>query len=157
MQKFPLRSKEFFLFEAKKINLAPQERKIGLVFQDLALFPHLNVRENILIGLYKKSKQVQEKALEEMVDLFQIGAFLHKKIQNLSGGQQQKVALARTLILQPQLLLLDEAFSNLDPQYKNELYPQIKKILKEKKITTLLITHSQEEAELFADKIVRLS
>lgn len=129
----------------------PEKRNIGMVFQDYALFPHLSVKENIAFGLGKgknKSRRVSE--LLELVGLDASGrAYPHE----LSGGQQQRVALARALAPQPELLLLDEPFSNLDVTLRERLTSEVRDILKDSGITALMVTHNQFEAFSVADTI----
>ena len=133
----------------------PEHRNIGMVFQDYALFPHLNVAENIAFGMRGASRQERHNKIREMLELVRLdpdinaGRYPHQ----LSGGEQQRVALARSLASAPQLLLLDEPFSNLDADLRRSLNLGLKQILRECGITTLLVTHDQEEAFAFADYI----
>ena len=132
---------------------APQKRKIGMVFQDYALFPHLTVEENITFGLAKESKEKRIKILNQMLELTKLAHLVKSYPHKLSGGEQQRVALARALALSPDILLLDEPFSNLDATLREGLAEDVKNILKELSITSLLVTHDQNEAFSFADKI----
>lgn len=129
----------------------PEQRKVGLVFQDYALFPHLSVGDNILFGLKDKSKH--SKTLAKMLELLQLKGQENKMPHQLSGGQQQRVAIARALATEPEILLLDEPFSNLDTFLRREVREQIHNILKKANTTVILVTHDQEEAFSFADKI----
>ena len=145
-----------YLNNPDQLAVPTYRRKVGLVFQDFALFPHLNVYQNITVGLWKLPKKDRDIAYQDMIDLMCIADLSEKYPTTLSGGQQQKVALARTLITQPDLLLLDEPFSNLDLSYKTQLYTDLQNILKEKKITTILVTHDMEDARNVADRVVMM-
>ena len=134
-------------------RLPPEQRRIGMVFQDYALFPHLSVAENVAFGLHDSSRRDRDARVAELlatVGLAESGArFPHE----LSGGQQQRVALARALAPRPQLMLLDEPFSNLDVELRERLSAEVRSILKEQQTTALLVTHDQYEAFSFADEI----
>ncbi len=133
----------------------PENRQVGMVFQDYALFPHLNVSDNISFGLKgsKKDKQQRASELLKLIDLPDYGdRFPHE----LSGGEQQRVALARTLAPNPRLVLLDEPFSNLDADLRRELRTDVRAILKKLNITTILVTHDQEEAMEIGDQVAVL-
>ena len=134
-------------------TIAPEQRTIGMVFQDYALFPHLTVAENICFGLHKASKQQQLETLDELLTLTHLTAFSKRYPHQLSGGQQQRVALARALATKPKLLLMDEPFSNLDAELRKRLNLEIRDILKTLGISAILVTHDQEEAFAFADHI----
>lgn len=134
-----------------KIFIEAEQRKVGLVFQDYALFPHLSVQANILFGLKDKSKHTN--TLAKMLDLLQLNGQEKKMPHQLSGGQQQRVAIARALATEPEILLLDEPFSNLDTFLRREVREQIHHILKKANTTVILVTHDQEEAFSFADQI----
>ncbi len=133
--------------------LPPEQRNIGMIFQDYALFPHLTVAENIAFGL--KSETAQQKILkvEEMLGLVHLKGYGERYPHQLSGGQQQRVAIARSLAYKPDLLLLDEPFSNIDTQVRHELIREIRKIFKQQGVTAIFVTHSREEAFAFADKM----
>lgn len=135
------------------IFVKPQHRKIGMVFQDYSLFPHLTVKENILLGL-DHLKPVER--IQKCDDVLTIVKLSHKRDNyphQLSGGEQQRVALARALAQEPTLLLLDEPFSNLDAQLRTSLADEVRQILVKLKMTAILVTHDQTEAFSFADKI----
>ncbi len=134
-------------------TLAPEHRKIGLVFQDYALFPHLSVKDNIIFGLHKQPKAQQMATCEEMLALVQLQQLAERFPHELSGGQQQRVALARALAAKPSLLLLDEPFSNLDVELRRTLALEVRNILKQQQITAIMVTHDQEEAFAFSDVI----
>jgi iron(III) transport system ATP-binding protein len=132
-------------------TLPPEKRRIGMVFQDYALFPHLSVAENIAFGIRKhpRLKQVTDELLE-LVNLRELGKRLPHE---LSGGQQQRVALARALAPEPQLLLLDEPFSNLDGELRRRLSHEVRDILKARGTSAILVTHDQEEAFAVSDHV----
>lgn len=134
-------------------HVPPESRGIGFVFQDYALFPHKNVLDNVAFGLRKVSKKKrQERAFEvlEMVGL----THLHSRLpHHLSGGEQQRVALARAIIARPKLLLLDEPFSSLDPGLRQSTREEVRSLLKTEGISAVLVTHAQEEALSFAERL----
>lgn len=129
------------------------KRKSGYIFQDYALFPHLNVEENIGFALYKLPKKQKEARVVELLEQFDIVKHRHKQIHELSGGQQQRVAIARVIAYNPSVLLLDEPFSNLDTILRNKTKIWLKKIIKELKLSAVLVTHDQKEALSISDKI----
>uniref|UniRef100_UPI0025EFE4E2 ABC transporter ATP-binding protein n=1 Tax=uncultured Oxalicibacterium sp. TaxID=1168540 RepID=UPI0025EFE4E2 len=128
-------------------------RQVGVVFQDYALFPHLSVSDNIGFGLRKSSSADRRKRVDTLLALVGLSAHGSKFPHELSGGQQQRVALARALAPQPDLLLLDEPFSNLDVDLRERLATEIRDILKEVGTTAVLVTHDQHEAFAIADNI----
>ena len=136
-----------------KTNLPPEERQIGMVFQDYALFPHLTVKQNICFGLNKMEKIQQRQILKEMLTLVQLEGMEARYPHELSGGQQQRVALARALAPKPKMLLMDEPFSNLDVELRRNLNLEVREILKTTGTSAILVTHDQEEAFAFADNI----
>lgn len=132
-------------------TLAPEKRRIGMVFQDYALFPHLTVARNIAFGLGKRADAAQ--VIDEMLELVKLQGLGERFPHELSGGQQQRVALARALAPEPQLLLLDEPFSNLDVELRRRLSREVRDILKGRGISAILVTHDQEEAFAVSDKV----
>ena len=136
-----------------KQHLAPEKRHVGMVFQDYALFPHLSVCDNITFGLHKLTHKGREKICEELLELVQLQGLGHRYPHELSGGQQQRVALARALAPSPSLLLLDEPLSSLDTELRRGLALEVREILKTRGISAIMVTHDQEEAFAFADKI----
>lgn len=141
-------------------DLAPENRGVGLVFQNYALYPHLTVKQNILFPLQNlkgKDKLTKEVMLERATaaaKLVQIDALMNRKPGELSGGQQQRVAIARALVKMPRVLLLDEPLSNLDARLRLQTREEIKRIQKETGITTVFVTHDQDEAMSISDLIV---
>jgi len=129
------------------------ERKSGYIFQDYALFPHLNVEENIGFALYKLPKRKKELRVLELLEQFDILHHRHKQIHELSGGQQQRVAIARVIAYNPSVLLLDEPFSNLDTRLRQKTKVWLKKVIKELRLSAILVTHDQKEALSISDKI----
>lgn len=141
------------VFSGPKKHLAPEKRNVGMVFQEYALFPHLSVCENITFGLYKKSRTAKEKICDELLALVKLEGLGHRYPHELSGGQQQRVALARALAPSPHLLLLDEPLSSLDTELRRSLALEVRDILKSRGMSAIMVTHDQEEAFAFADKI----
>lgn len=137
-------------------TVAPEDRGIGLVFQNYALYPHMTVRQNIMFPLenIKVPKQEALDRAQEMADLVGIGDLMDRKPKQLSGGQQQRVAIARALVKKPGVLLLDEPLSNLDARLRLATREEIKRIQRETGITTIFVTHDQEEAMSISDEIV---
>ena len=141
-------------------NLSPEKRGVGLVFQNYALYPHLTVRQNItfplenLKGEERLTKEERNKKAEEIARLVQIDELMDRKPSELSGGQQQRVAIARALVKMPRVLLLDEPLSNLDARLRLKTREEIKRIQQATGITTVFVTHDQEEAMSISDMIV---
>lgn len=153
----PLSSGEITLNEKVLDNgkqwLAPEQRNIGMIFQDYALFPHLTVAQNVAFGLKGLSKTEQEQQVSQALALVHLSEFAERFPHQLSGGQQQRVAIARSLAFKPDLLLLDEPFSNIDTQVRQGLIKEIRQIFKSQGVTAIFVTHSREEAFAFADKM----
>ncbi len=153
-------SGKIFFGEDDVTALAPEHRGVGLVFQNYALYPHLTVLQNILFPLQNlkgKDKLTKEEMLaraNEIARLVQIDTLMERKPSELSGGQQQRVAIARALVKMPRVLLLDEPLSNLDARLRLQTREEIKRIQKQTKITTIFVTHDQEEAMSISDSIV---
>ena len=136
-----------------EFTLVPEKRGMGMVFQDYALFPHLTVGENIRFGLGKTAGRNQKQRIVEMLDLVRLPDLSKRYPHELSGGQQQRVALARALAPQPKLLLMDEPFSNLDTDLRQQLSIEVKDILKQQGIAAIVVTHDQQEAFAIGDKV----
>ena len=155
----PTKGKIFF-GEEDVTDIPPEKRGVGLVFQNYALYPHLTVRQNILFPLQnlkgkdKLSKEVMEAKALEAAKLVQIEGLMDRKPSEMSGGQQQRVAIARALVKMPRVLLLDEPLSNLDARLRLQTREELKRIQQETKITTIFVTHDQEEAMSISDLIV---
>lgn len=147
------------LFDGKSVvNVAPKDRQIGYVFQNYALYPHMTVLQNVMfpltVGKQKKSKAEAKKIAEKYMEITQITEFADQKPAKLSGGQQQRVAIARALVQEPKILLMDEPLSNLDARLRLKIREEIRSLVKEIGITTLFVTHDQEEALSIGDKII---
>jgi iron(III) transport system ATP-binding protein len=134
-------------------SVLPEDRDVGLVFQDFALFPHLSVAENITFGIDDWQTSRKEKRLQELLALVNLEAHREKSPKELSGGQQQRVALARSLAPEPDILLLDEPFSNLDVRLRIQMRQEVRRILKEAGVTAISVTHDQEEALSISDRV----
>lgn len=144
------------VFNDKVMNdVPPGKRNIGMVFQNYAIFPHLSVAENVAFGLQnrKVAKAEQQRRVSEMLYTVQIDMYQNRMPKNLSGGQQQRVALARAIVINPDVLLMDEPLSNLDAQLRVDMRNAIKSIQREVGITTVYVTHDQEEAMAVSDRI----
>ena len=133
--------------------LKPEQRNVGFVFQDYALFPHLDVMQNVLFGLSHLPKKQRQQRAESILDIVGLRIFSHRYPHQLSGGQQQRVALARALAPAPSVVLLDEPFSNLDAALRGSTRAEVRRILHETGTTGILVTHDQEEAMTFADRL----
>ena len=149
-----------FFGEEEVTNLPPELRGVGMVFQSYALYPHLSVRKNILFplqnltGASRLSKEEMNRRVEEAAKLVQIEPYLDRRPRELSGGQQQRVAIARALVKMPKVLLLDEPLSNLDARLRLQTRAEIRRIQQETGITTVFVTHDQEEAMSISDRMV---
>lgn len=133
--------------------LAAGKRNIGFLFQNLALFPHMNVEENILFGISELPKLEQKQRLDDLLKLTNLSGYNLKKIDSLSGGEKQRVALARSLAPKPALLLMDEPFSSLDPDLRQSMRHEVRSILKSQNMTALVVTHDHQEAYDLADQL----
>lgn len=147
-----IRLDDLLLSDAKQM-VNPEHRQIGMVFQDIALFPHLTIAQNIAFGLRSWKKEDIRTRVDYLLKLVGLEAFGGRYPHSLSGGQQQRVALARAIAPKPKLLLMDEPFSGLDAKLREELVPEIRAILQHEKMSAILVTHDQMEAFAMADQI----
>ena len=138
----------------KEIFIPTEKRNIGLVIQEKVLFPHLNARQNIEFGI--SSKTDKQNLSNEIMEKLNIKQLAEKYPHELSGGESQRVALARSIVMKPKLLMLDEPFTGLDKDLKMKIYPEIKSILQASKITALMVTHDLNEVKALADKCFNL-
>ena len=139
-----------------RVNVLPEKRQVGLMFQDHVLFPHLTVRENILFGIEDWSRSDRERRLLELKGLLRIGGYLKRYPHELSGGQQQRVTLARTLAPKPKVILLDEPLSNIDADLRTSLAQELRDVIKQTGSTAVWVTHDQTEAFDIADRVAVL-
>ena len=137
----------------KKISLPPEHRKFGMIFQDFALFPHLSIEANIAFGVNGSSSEKLQK-VKELLKLVDLSHLIKKMPHQISGGEQQRIAVARALAPKPRLILMDEPFSNLDNQLRQQLRLEIRDILKQEGVATILVTHDQVEAITFSDSVL---
>ena len=146
---------EFFFNDTLINSMDPSKRNIGMVFQNYAIFPHLSVRDNVAFGLKqrKMDKETIDSKVDKFLKLMQIYEYADRKPDKLSGGQQQRVALARALVIEPDVLLMDEPLSNLDAKLRVEMREAIREIQHKVGITTVYVTHDQEEAMAISDEI----
>ena len=147
---------EIYFDDAPMSGVEAENRDIGMVFQNYALYPHMSVQDNIMFPLrmHHVPKKERLERMYQVADMLQIRELLHRKPGQLSGGQQQRVAIARALIKEPKILLLDEPFSNLDARLRIELRDDIRALQQKLKITTIFVTHDQEEAMSISDRIL---
>lgn len=131
----------------------PENRGVGMVFQDVTLFPHLDVAQNIRFGIRKWHPDSQLQRVKELLDLFNLSNFEDRHPHSLSGGEQQRIALARAMAPRPKLLLMDESFSSLDAEHRHQLVPKVREVLKSEKISAILVTHNQDVGFALADRI----
>ena len=142
------------ILASEEIFIEPENRNLGLVVQEKVLFPHLKVLANVEFGIPKEDNK-REKAVE-MLNKFHISNLMEKYPHEISGGEAQRVALARTLVTKPKVLLLDEPFNGLNEELKKDIYPDIKKILKDNKIMTIMVSHNTSEVKKLSDRIFNL-
>lgn len=157
----PVRSGQIFLsgqlVSSPDVMTPTENRRIGMVFQEYALFPHLRVQDNIAFGLRQLTRSIRAARVQEMLRLTGLEGFERRYPHELSGGQQQRVALARALVQNPVVLLLDEPFSNLDPDMAGRMRQELHDLLRRTKTTTVLVTHDHDEAFAMADRIAVLN
>lgn len=139
-----------------KLFVQPENRGVGMVFQDYALFPHMTVKDNILFGLSKIPRKERTVRLKEMLYLVQMEEFAKRYPHELSGGQQQRIALARALAPKPKLLLMDEPFSNLDADLKESIRADLGSILKKAEMTCIIVTHDRKDVDAICDRSIML-
>lgn len=139
------------------IEVPPHKRGVGFVFQDLALWPHFTVKQNIAFGLKVKKEKNFESRITDLLELFQIGDKINKYPHQLSGGQKQLVAIARSVILKPDILLLDEPLANIDTHIKQNILKLLKELQHQQNFTMLYVTHDHREAFKTADTILVLN
>ena len=154
----PVTSGKIFFDQLDVTNLEPDKRHIGMVFQNYALYPHLNVRENISLGLKVRgcAKCEINRRVELASEILKLDEYLNRKPKELSGGQRQRVALARAIVREPKVFLMDEPLSNLDAKLRCEMRSEIKKLHNKLKTTFIYVTHDQTEALTMGDRIVVL-
>lgn len=140
------------ILENRQLFLKAEQRKVGVIFQDYALFPHLSVRQNVSYGLKKN----ETSKVDQILKSFELLEHAKKKPHQLSGGQQQRVAIARSIVVNPSLLLLDEPFSSLDQSLKRKVRSEISNLLRQQNIPSILVTHDPDDAMEMADKIAIL-
>ena len=134
----------------KKINIAPQFRDVGYIFQDLRLFSHLSVKDNITFGALKHNNY------DAIIDLMDIDELLHKNIRSLSGGESQKVSIARALVKNPKILLIDESFHAIDKQYRDQLIKKLHNHIIKNQIVTILVSHQLSDAKKYSAEIIKI-
>jgi iron(III) transport system ATP-binding protein len=137
-------------------NLDTSVREVGLVFQDYSLFPHMSVAENIAYGVKRSDRKLKKKIVAELLEMMELNDFHQRKPYECSGGQQQRIAIARALASQPKVLCLDEPFSNLDQSLKERMRALMKDWFKSKGVTVIMVTHDKEDAQAMADQIITL-
>jgi iron(III) transport system ATP-binding protein len=142
------------LVVSEKSFVQPENRGVGMVFQDYALFPHMTVKDNIVFGLSRLAKKERQARLKEMLELVKMEDFEKRYPHELSGGQQQRVALARALAPKPNVLLMDEPFSNLDADLKESIREELCTILKKANMTSIMVSHDRKDVEAICDRSI---
>ena len=137
---------------AAQVNLPPHERHVGYVTQDVALFPHMNVRRNVLYG----RRRGQKPSLDAVTSILEIGALLDRPVAQLSGGERQRVALARALMSAPEVLLLDEPLAAVDLELRRRILPYLERVRDELAVPIIYVTHDRAEVRLLADRVIML-
>ncbi|MBH0159664.1 ABC transporter ATP-binding protein [Fictibacillus sp. 26RED30] len=135
----------------------PENRGVGLVFQDYALFPHMTVEKNIKFGLTKMNRKQKQARMEELLAIVGMEDYASRYPYELSGGQQQRVALARAMAPNPSLIMFDEPFSNLDSKLQLQIRDELQEILKRTGITSIFVTHDEEDARAIGDRIILMN
>ena len=138
---------------SSSVHIPPEQRRVGMVFQEYALFPHMSVEDNIAFGLYHWKPSDRQARIGDLLDLVGLSGLEHRFPHELSGGQQQRVAIARALAPNPLMLLLDEPFSNLDPDMTIKMRKELYRVLRQTQTTAILVTHDHEEAFAMADQV----
>ncbi|ALE52906.1 ABC transporter [Candidatus Thioglobus autotrophicus] len=136
--------------------VTPENREVGMVFQDYALFPHMTVFKNISFGIHNLASDTQQQRVAELLSMIGLEGIESKYPHQLSGGEQQRVSLARALAPSPKILLMDEPFSSLDKNHRDQLVSQVRHILKKTNTTSILVTHDINEANALADKVGKI-
>jgi molybdate transport system ATP-binding protein len=148
---------ERVLFDAARgVDLPPQHRRVGMVFQDSRLFPHLSVRQNLMYGSRFSGRRGGDAGLEDVVDLLGLGELLSRMPRRLSGGERQRVAIGRTLLSGPEVLLLDEPLASLDASRRADILPYLDQLARHARLPVLYVSHAIEEVERLAERIVVL-
>ncbi len=143
------------LFDQKAgINLPPEARRVGVVFQHAHLFPHMSVRKNLFYGLHRTSSRQRSINPEQLIDILQIDQLLERSVAKLSGGERQRIALGRTILACPQLILLDEPLAGLDGMLKYQIIPHLRRVFAEFSIPLLFISHSLQEMRMMTDEVL---
>ncbi|NMO96002.1 ABC transporter ATP-binding protein [Paenibacillus lemnae] len=140
----------------KSTFIQPEHRGVGMVSQDYALFPHMNVASNIAFGLHRMPRKKRQERVQELMELIQLKGYEDRYPHELSGGQQQRVALARTMAPRPSVVLMDEPFSSLDAELKQSIRSELRDIVKAEGMTCLFVTHDQADVEDMSDRYIRL-
>ncbi len=150
-------NQRFLYSSEQKINLPPRERKVGYVFQEYALFPHMNVKKNVMYGLCGEKSRLKSQRAEEVLEMMGILHLQDQYPQQISGGEKQRAALARALVTEPEIMLLDEPLSALDQEIRSELQLELKKLQRQWKIPFVLVTHDLNEAKILGDQIIGIN